>query len=117
MCIYCVSIQRPTRSTRTDTRCPYTMLVLSQSSWAPGTANNVLIIRFADVLLMAAECEIEAGTLAKAREYINLVRAIAAKRSEEKTSELQALMRNLVCRLLIEKTKHDTHQPGINTQI
>src|SRR3546814_142508 len=53
-----------------------------QSSWAPGTANNVLIIRFADVLLMAAECEIEAGTLAKAREYINLVRARAAKQEE-----------------------------------
>src|SRR3546814_9995673 len=52
-----------------------------QSSWAPGTANNVLIIRFADVLLMAAECEIEAGTLAKARE-----------RSDEQTSEPQSIL-------------------------
>lgn len=47
-------------------------------SWAPGTAINVHIIRFADVLLMAAEAEIEVGTLDKARDYINLVRARAA---------------------------------------
>jgi hypothetical protein len=42
------------------------------------TAKNYNIIRFADVLLMAAEAEIEAGTLSKAQEYINLVRARAA---------------------------------------
>jgi tetratricopeptide (TPR) repeat protein len=49
------------------------------SSWTPGyTAMNVMIIRFADVLLMAAEAEIEAGSLEQAREYINRVRARAA---------------------------------------
>ncbi|WP_353721551.1 RagB/SusD family nutrient uptake outer membrane protein [Dyadobacter sp. 676] len=49
------------------------------SSWTPGyTAINFTVIRFADVLLMAAEAEIEAGTLEKAREYINMVRARAA---------------------------------------
>lgn len=42
------------------------------------TAKNYNIIRFADVLLMAAEAEIEVGTLAKAQEYINLVRKRAA---------------------------------------
>ena len=42
------------------------------------TAKNYNIIRFADVLLMAAEAEIEAGSLAKAQEYINLVRKRAA---------------------------------------
>ena len=36
-------------------------------------------MRLADVLLMAAEAEIEVGSLEKAREYINLVRARAAK--------------------------------------
>lgn len=41
------------------------------------TAKNYNIIRFADVLLMAAEAEIEAGSTEKAREYINLVRARA----------------------------------------
>ena len=39
---------------------------------------NYTIIRFADVLLMAAECEVEAGSLEKAREYVNQVRARAA---------------------------------------
>jgi len=39
---------------------------------------NYTIIRYADVLLMAAETEIEAGTLEKAMEYVNLVRARAA---------------------------------------
>jgi starch-binding outer membrane protein, SusD/RagB family len=48
------------------------------SSWAPGTAINIPIIRFADVLLMAAEAEIEAGTLEQARTYVNLVRERAA---------------------------------------
>lgn len=45
------------------------------SSWTPGyTGINFMIIRFADILLMAAEAEIEAGNLEKAREYTNLVR-------------------------------------------
>ncbi|HKZ65471.1 MAG TPA: RagB/SusD family nutrient uptake outer membrane protein, partial [Chitinophagaceae bacterium] len=51
------------------------------TNWASGlTATNYKIIRFADVLLMAAECEIDGGgSLEKAREYVNLVRARAAK--------------------------------------
>jgi starch-binding outer membrane protein, SusD/RagB family len=49
------------------------------SSWTRGYATmNYTIIRFADVLLMAAEAEIEAGSVAKGIEYINLVRARAA---------------------------------------
>ncbi|MDC6389809.1 RagB/SusD family nutrient uptake outer membrane protein [Maribacter sp. PR1] len=49
------------------------------SSWTRGYATmNYTIIRFADVLLMAAEAEIEAGSLDKALEYVNLVRARAA---------------------------------------
>lgn len=51
------------------------------SSWTPGyTAINYTIIRFADVLLMAAEAEIEAasGSAEKAREYVNHVRKRAA---------------------------------------
>ncbi|MEJ7739565.1 MAG: RagB/SusD family nutrient uptake outer membrane protein [Chitinophagaceae bacterium] len=42
------------------------------------TAKNYNIIRFADVLLMAAEAEIELGNLAKGQEYINRVRTRAA---------------------------------------
>lgn len=42
------------------------------------SALNYTIVRFADVLLMAAEAEIEIGTLDLARQYINRVRARAA---------------------------------------
>lgn len=45
-----------------------------QDWWAPGSALNVVLMRFADVLLMAAECEIEVGSLAKAHEYVNMIR-------------------------------------------
>lgn len=49
------------------------------SSWTRGYATmNYTIIRFADVLLMAAEAEIEAGSLEQARTYVNRVRARAA---------------------------------------
>ena len=49
------------------------------SSWTRGYATmNYTIIRFADVLLMAAEAEIEAGSLEQARTYVNQVRARAA---------------------------------------
>lgn len=49
------------------------------SSWTDGySAINYNIIRFADVLLMAAEVEIEVGSLETARTYINQVRNRAA---------------------------------------
>jgi starch-binding outer membrane protein, SusD/RagB family len=38
------------------------------------SAVNVSIIRFADVLLWAAECEVEAGSIDKARTFVNFVR-------------------------------------------
>lgn len=45
------------------------------SSWTSGyIALNNNLMRFAEVLLMAAEAEVEAGSLEKAREYVNLVR-------------------------------------------
>lgn len=42
------------------------------------TAINTNLMRYADVLLMAAECEIEIGSLDKAETYVNMVRARAA---------------------------------------
>lgn len=51
------------------------------SSWAPGNAINVLVLRFSDILLMAAEAEANAGNLAKAEEYVNKVRNRAANPS------------------------------------
>lgn len=45
------------------------------SSWTPGyTGINFMIIRFADVLLMAAEVEVELGNLEAARALTNQVR-------------------------------------------
>ena len=49
------------------------------SSWTRGYATmNFNIIRYADVLLMAAEAEIEGGSLATALNYINQIRSRAA---------------------------------------
>ncbi|WP_304517190.1 RagB/SusD family nutrient uptake outer membrane protein [Cecembia rubra] len=48
------------------------------SSWTPGyTGINFMIIRFADVLLMAAEAEVELGNLEAARAHVNRVRTRA----------------------------------------
>lgn len=49
------------------------------SFWSTGiTANNYTIIRFADVLLWAAECEVEANNLIRARDLVNQVRTRAS---------------------------------------
>jgi hypothetical protein len=37
-------------------------------------AKNVELIRYADVLLMLAECEVEVGSLSRARDLVNMVR-------------------------------------------
>lgn len=49
-----------------------------QSTWAPGSAINLLVIRFADVLLMASETEAQLGNYAQAEVYVNDVRVRAA---------------------------------------
>lgn len=54
------------------------MNTLTSSGWRNITAKDIHIIRYADVLLMAAEAEIELGNLERGRQYINLVRARAA---------------------------------------
>ncbi|HEU4859783.1 MAG TPA: RagB/SusD family nutrient uptake outer membrane protein, partial [Chitinophagaceae bacterium] len=47
--------------------------------WTSGiTANNYTLIRFADVILWLAEAEVEVGSLDKARQLVNVVRARAA---------------------------------------
>jgi hypothetical protein len=45
------------------------------------SAINYNVIRFADVLLMAAECEVEVGSLETARTYVNLIRTRAANQA------------------------------------
>jgi len=47
-------------------------------SWNVFTAINVNLIRFADVLLWAAEAEVEVGSLDKAEAYVNMIRTRAA---------------------------------------
>jgi hypothetical protein len=50
------------------------------SFWGPTQmdANNVNLIRYSDVLLMAAECETQIGSLDQAETYVNMVRNRAA---------------------------------------
>lgn len=48
-------------------------------SWAPGTANQINVIRFADVLLLAAETKAQLGDLPGAQAYVNRVRERAGK--------------------------------------
>ncbi|MDB5148289.1 MAG: RagB/SusD family nutrient uptake outer membrane protein [Mucilaginibacter sp.] len=48
------------------------------TSWAPGSGINYSLIRYADVLLMAAEVEAQVGSLDKAESYVNMVRNRAA---------------------------------------
>lgn len=48
-------------------------------NWTSGyTTNGYRLIRYADVLLLLAECQIETGDLAGARTNVNLIRARAA---------------------------------------
>ena len=48
------------------------------SGWTNLNANNYRYIRYAHILLWAAEAEAEVGSLEKARQYVNQVRARAA---------------------------------------
>ena len=50
------------------------------NGWDPNaaTSNNYNLIRFADVLLLAAEAEVEVGSLDVAEQYVNRVRSRAA---------------------------------------
>lgn len=48
----------------------------SYGGWAPGqsSAMNYNMIRFSDILLLAAECDVELGNQAEAETYVNMVR-------------------------------------------
>ena len=53
--------------------------VADVSNWTKGwAATNIVLMRYSDVLLMAAEAEVEVGSLATAMSYVNQVRARAA---------------------------------------
>lgn len=65
---------------------------LTSSGWHNVTAKDIYLIRYSDVLLMAAEAEIEVGSLEKARGYINLVR----ERAKNPVSWVQGAPANYV---------------------
>jgi len=46
--------------------------------WQYASGINYNLIRFSDVLLLAAECEVESGSLQKAEELVNIIRTRAA---------------------------------------
>ncbi len=52
---------------------------------------NTEIMRYADLLLMAAECEVEVGSLAKAQEYVNAIRKRAGATAQGKDSPKVAI--------------------------
>ena len=52
--------------------------VLTEGTSRQLSANNTRIIRFSDVILLAAESEAELGNFEKAREYVNQIRKRAA---------------------------------------
>lgn len=66
-------------------------ILTDASGWTPGfTANNYNILRFADVLLMAAEAEAEVGSLQTAVDYVNMVR----RRAQDPTGFVQGSVAN-----------------------
>ena len=68
---------------------------LTSSGWKNITAKDIYLIRYSDVLLMAAEAEIEVGSLAKAQAYINQVRG----RAKNPASWVKAAPANYVINL------------------
>src|SRR2546422_8290826 len=89
-------IRRPPRSTLF----PYTTLFRSPPRSQRGAAGPKRRRRLVGVKASRRRCS--AGVL----------QALASKRSEEHTSELQSRL-HLVCRLLLEKKKKTTHQFSI----
>src|SRR3546814_2725123 len=99
-------ILRPPISTRTDTLFPYTTLFRSlivgvparQIGWMSNDGERLSLPVSGDGEALCPH---------------------SGKRSEEHTYELQSLMRNLVCRLLLEKKKihdYELYTPGLQAE-
>jgi hypothetical protein len=88
----------------------YSVLDWGNYSFHPGGINQRMI-RYADVLLMLAECEAEVGTPAQAAFYINLVRArpsvsMPAVTLTTKEQALRAVMRERAVELAAEEVNN-----------
>ena len=49
-------------------------ILTEPAAWPVGIANNINLIRYSDVLLWAAEADIELGNLDEAEFYVNMIR-------------------------------------------
>lgn len=88
----------------------YSIYDWDDNGFHPG-GNNQRVIRYAEVLLMLAECEAELGTFAKAAEYINAVRARPSVNMPpvtltSKNQALRAVMHERAVELGIEKVNN-----------
>src|SRR3546814_2062983 len=112
--------RRPPRSTRTDTRFPYTTLVRSVSGQRPvrGEAGEQVRMRRDHAQAVGADDAQAAG--ARNRRKFGVVRAgaraHAAGRSEEHTSELQSLMRISYAVFCLKKKKTVIHPFKIRSE-
>jgi starch-binding outer membrane protein, SusD/RagB family len=88
----------------------YSIYDWDDNGFHPGGVNQRLI-RYADVLLMLAECEAELGNFAQAAAYINMVRARPSVNMPpitltSKDQALRAVMRERAVELAIEGTNN-----------
>src|SRR3546814_7348382 len=101
MCIFCLMIRRPPRSTRTDTLFPYTTLFRSVAAglWLRPSADP-RVTRLIDSIE-----HLERALRADLDESQRGLRTEFADRSEEHTSELQSLMRISYAVFCLKKKK------------
>src|SRR3546814_7690158 len=104
--------RRTPSSTRTDTLFPYTTLFRSHAPMMQHITPEIVerVNRFFGYGAVA-RVTIRQGEVAVAKPRVAppslKVPSLEPARSEEHTSELQSLMAHLVCRLLLEKKKHN----------
>src|SRR3546814_4394203 len=110
-------IRRPPRSTRTDTRFPYTTLFRSHMrSLLDSGFEKAMDIRIADVAVpplphaRPARGEIQ---LASADASVTATATPVPSRSEEHTSELQSLMRISYAVFCLKKKKQKHNYPPV----
>src|SRR3546814_5769675 len=91
-------IRRPPRSTRTDTRFPYTTLFRSAS---PRTRRHRLISHCSSSVILSLPSIPRQHQRKQSSQSL-----LSRERSEEHTSELQSLMRISYAVFCLKKTKH-----------
>src|SRR3546814_12281556 len=97
--------RRPTRSTRTDTLCPYTTLFRSAHHRSAG-AGDVDAHGRERAAGRGREPDAVGGGLGAVEDDVVAPVAVEVARSEEHTSELQSLMRNSYAVFCLKKKKN-----------